>query len=339
MKKFGAFIGLLGLVAMVGAVAMPAFAADKVTIKIAGMKPEGEPETIGMHKFGDYLAELSGGKYEVKVYPNSMLGKEDKYIADTRKGIIQMCATGTQVSSIHPAMGMLETPMLYDDYAHAHRAINGKVFELINDGFVEKSGLRTLNAFPLGFRHFYTKKPLSKPEDLQGIRMRVPNIPLYTNFAKECGISGQAMAFAEVPGALDQGVIDGGDSPFSDITAIKMYETTPYITMSGHILVLHCLFINEKFYQSLPEQDKAWVNEAAKRAAEDVWKIAEENDVKAVEEITKGGGTVSKPDDSFLNYMREAAKRSWSLFTDPKSAGYVPNAQEIFEAAASYRAQ
>ena len=70
--------------------------------------------------------------------------------------------------------------------------------------------------------------------DLKGLRMRVPNIPLYINFAKECGISGQPMPFAEVPSALDQGVIDGGDSPFADIVALKMYEITPQITMSGH---------------------------------------------------------------------------------------------------------
>ena len=93
--------------------------------------------------------------------------------------------------------------------AIARRAMEGKTFELINDGFSEKSGLRTLNAFPLGFRHFYSKKPLKDMADLKGLRMRVPNIPLYINFAKECGISGQPMPFAEVPSALDQGVIDG----------------------------------------------------------------------------------------------------------------------------------
>ena len=70
-----------------------------IKIKIAGMKPEGEPETVAMHSFGKHLETLSKGKYEVQVFPNSMLGKEDAYIANTRKGIIQMCATGTQTLS------------------------------------------------------------------------------------------------------------------------------------------------------------------------------------------------------------------------------------------------
>ena len=213
MKRIVAL--LLACAFVMGALAAPAMAAKTVVIKIAGMKPEGEPETIGMHKFGQYLKELSGGKYEVQVFPNSTLGKEDAYIASTRKGIIQMCATGTQTSALHPAMAMLETPMLYDSYDHARRAMEGETFKLINEGFTEKSGLRTLNAFPLGFRHFYTKKPLNSVNDVKGLRMRVPNIPLYTNFAKECGISGQPMPFAEVPSALDQGVIDGGDCPIS----------------------------------------------------------------------------------------------------------------------------
>ena len=80
----------------------------------------------------------------MQVFPNSQLGKEDAYIAATRKGIIQMCATGTQTSALHPAMAMLETPMLFDDLDHARRAMEGKTFDLINEGFTEKSGLRTM---------------------------------------------------------------------------------------------------------------------------------------------------------------------------------------------------
>lgn len=306
-------------------------------IKIAGMKPEGEPETVGMHKFGEYLKELSNGKYEVQVFPNSQLGKEDSYIDQTRRGTIQMCATGTQMSKFHPAMAMFETPMMFDDLDQAHRAMNGKTFELITDGFDKKSGMRTLNAFPLGYRHFYTKKPVSSIDDVKGLKMRVPNIPLYTNFAKEAGISGQPMPFAEVPGALDQGVIDGGDSPLSDIVALKMYEITPEITKTGHILVIHSLFINDKFYQNLPEQDKKWFNEAAQRAAEDVWEMVKAGDIKAEESIKAGGGKVSEPSPELKKYMKEAGERSWSLFTDPNSKQYVPNAKEILESAATYK--
>ena len=140
------------------------------------------------------------------------------------------------------------------------------------------------------------------------------------------------MPFAEVTSALDQGVIDGGDSPLSDIVSIKMYETTPYITLTGHILVIHSLYINEKFYQSLPEQDKQWFNEAAKRSADYVWDLAEEGDKKAVETITAAGGTVSEPSPELRQFMQAAGKRSWKLFYET-----VPNAEAILESAASYR--
>jgi len=329
MKRLAVFLILV--VACICTV-LPAMAADKVVIKIAGMKPEGEPETLGMHKFGEILKQLSNGKYEVQVFPNSQLGKEDAYIASTRKGTIQMCATGTQTSALFPAMAMLETPMLYDDLPHARRAMDGTTFELINKGFPEKSGLRTLNAFPLGFRHFYSKKPLKSMNDLKGLRMRVPNIPLYVNFARECGISGQPMPFAEVPAALDQGVIDGGDSPFADIVALKMYEITPHITMSGHILVIHSLYINEPFYQGLPAQDRGWFNKAAKDSADYVWDLMAKLEEDAQKKITAGGGTISKPTPEFLKSMQEAGARSWKLFYDT-----VPNAKEILDSAASYR--
>jgi len=323
---------LLSALTMLGAATLPTYAADKIIVKIAGMKPDGEPETVGMKLFAKYVMEATNGKYDVQVFPNSQLGKEDAYIAATRKGIIQMCATGTQTSALHPAMAMLETPMLFDDLDHARRAMEGKTFDLINEGFTEKSGLRTMNAFPLGFRHFYTKKPIVTVEDVKGLRMRVPNIPLYTNFAKECGISGQPMPFAEVPGALDQGVIDGGDSPLADIVSLKMYEITPEITLTGHILVIHSLYINDKFYQSLPAEDKKWFDEAAKRSANDVWVMVKEGDEKAKETILANKGHINTPSKEFHDYMAEAGKRSWKLFYDT-----VPNCQAILDSAASYR--
>jgi tripartite ATP-independent transporter DctP family solute receptor len=330
MKRF--CLLLTALCVFTAGMAIAAAAAEKIEIKIAGMKPEGEPETLGMYKFGEILGKLSDGKYEVKVFPNSQLGKENAYIANTRRGTIQMCATGTQTSALFPAMAMLETPMLFDDLGHARRAMNGKTFELINQGFPEKSGLRTLNAFPLGFRHFYSKKPIKGMDDLKGLKMRVPNIPLYVNFAKECGISGQPMPFAEVPAALDQGVIDGGDSPLADITALKMYEITPNITLSGHILVIHSLYINDAFYRSLPEQDRLWFDKAAEEAADHVWDMMADLEQKAVKSIVEGGGKISEPSPEFKAAMTEAGKRSWKLFYDT-----VPNAKEILDSAASYR--
>lgn len=330
MKQFILSLCCLGLSLLV---ALPeSLASEQIIIKIAGMKPEGVPETIGMRNFGKYLKELSRGKYDVQVFPNSQLGTEDVYIANTRKGVIQMCATGTQTSSLHPAMAMLETPMLYDNLEHARRALDGDTFKYIVEGFTEKSGLRVLNAFPLGVRHFYTKKPLNTMADLEGLKMRVPNIPLYINFAKECGITGKPMPFAEVLKALDQGVIDGGDSTFADIIALRMYEVTPQITISGHILVIHSMYINEEFYQQLPDQDKQWFLEAAKQAADDVWRIVAEGERTALETITKGGGIVSKPSPKFHKAMQEAGKRSWKLFYDT-----VPNAKQILDSAASYR--
>lgn len=319
-------------VGILGAAMAPSYAAEKIIVKIAGMKPEGEPETVGMKLFAKYVMEATNGKYDVRVFPNSQLGKEDAYIAQTRKGIIQMCATGTQTGSLFPAMAMLETPMLYDNLEHAHRAMNGETFKLINQGFPEKSGLTTLNAFPLGFRHFYTKKPVNNVSDLHGLRMRVPNIPLYIEFAKQLGQSGQPMPFAEVPSALDQGTIDGGDSPFSDIVALKMYEIAPNITLSGHILVIHSLYINNDFYASLPAEDKKIFDEAAHRAAEDVWKLVAEGEKKSIDTITAGGGKVATPSPEFHKALVTAGEGTWKLFYDT-----VPNAKEILASVKQYQ--
>ena len=223
-----------------------------------------------------------------------------------------MCATGTQTSAIQPSMAMLETPMLFDDYAHARRAMNGgKTFELITNGFTEKSGMRVLNAFPLGFRRFYTKKPVATIDDMEAFFIGACRTSPCTSTFTGNAASAASQPFAEMTGALDQGVIDGGIQPSSDIVSIKMYETTPEITLTGHLLVIHSLYINEKFYQSLPEQDKKWIDEAAKRSADYVWDLVEKVDADAVKTITEPGGpSVPRTLPNCTKFMQDAGKRS-----------------------------
>ncbi|MDR3221669.1 MAG: TRAP transporter substrate-binding protein, partial [Candidatus Accumulibacter sp.] len=177
-----------------------------------------------------------------------------------------------------------------------------------------------------------TKNPVNKIDDLKGLRMRVPNISFYLEFAKQLGQSGQPMPFAEVPAAIDQGTIEGGDSPLADIVAVKMYEKIKNITLSGHILVIHGLYINNDFYAKLPPEDKNIFDDAAKRSAEDVWRMAAEVEKKAIEEITGGGGKIVDPDPAFKAALKKAGEGTWKLFYDT-----VPNAKEILDSVNQYR--
>ena len=118
-----------------------------------------------------------------------------------------------------------------------------------------------------------------------------------------------------------------------------MYEKAPYITKTGHILVIHCLFINEKFFNKLDKQNQEWVKQAAFMAAEDVWKLAEEVDAKAIKTIESHGGKVSEPSPEFLAWVQQAGMKTWTMFTDPKSSQYAPNAQRIIDSANSYKAK
>ena len=111
-----------------------------------------------------------------------------------------------------------------------------------------------------------------------------------------------------------------------------MYEIAPQITLSGHILVIHSLYINNKFYNSLPAEDKKIFEDAAKRSAEDVWKMAAETEKKAIEEITKGGGKINTPSPEFKAALQKAGEGTWKLFYDT-----VPNAKEILESVKQYK--
>jgi len=162
--------------------------------------------------------------------------------------------------------------------------------------------------------------------------MRVPNISFYLEFAKQLGQSSQAMPFAEVPAAIDQGTIEGGDSPLSDIVAVKMYEKIKNITLSGHILVIHGLYINNDFYNGLPAEDKKIFDEAAYKSQEDIWKMAAEVEKKAIEEIKAGGGKIVEPNAEFKAALRKAGEGTWELFYKT-----VPNAKEILASVNQYK--
>ena len=111
-----------------------------------------------------------------------------------------------------------------------------------------------------------------------------------------------------------------------------MYEIAPNITLSGHILVIHSLYINNDFYNKLPPEDQKIFSDAAKRSAEDVWKMAGEVEKKAIEEITKGGGKINNPSPEFKAALVEAGQKTWKLFYDT-----VPNAKEILDSVKQYK--
>ena len=309
----------------------------KVTLVYAEVNPLDTIVGQTATHFKEKVEELTGGSVVIDVQASGVLGSENDVLDAILGGSTSIDMSRISAFALTSygcnKSKLLSIPFTFENRAHFWNFANSDLApEFLNEP--QELGLPVRGVFygEEGFRHFYTKKPLNSVNDVKGLRMRVPNIPLYTNFAKECGISGQPMPFAEVPSALDQGVIDGGDSPLSDIVALKMYEITPQITLTGHILVIHSLYINEKFYQKLPEQDKAWFNEAAKRAADDIWQMVEEGDAKAIETIKAAKGSVNTPSKEFHDYMVEAGKRSWKLFYDT-----VPNAKEILESAASYR--
>ena len=308
-------------------------AKNKYHIKIAGMKPKTDPESIAMYKFKENLEKISHHKFKVRVYPNNSLGKEDAYMDLGRKGSIQMFATGTQTAEYWPPMALTEAPGLWVSLDHAHKALTGETGKIISSGLEKASGLKVLNFFPLGYRVFFTSKKVTKFEDYKNMRMRMPNIPLYLNFAKEMGISAQPLAFAELPSALDQGVVSGGGDPYPQVYDLKLYEKAPYIQETKHILVVHSLYINAKYYNGLSKKEQKWVDEAAKKAADYIWGLTAKMEKEVPNKLRKIKSVhILVPDAEFKQKVLDAGRRTWAAFKKE-----IPLAGKIFESADSYK--
>ena len=308
-------------------------ANTSVTIRFAGVAPEGHPGTVQQRKFAEVLEEISEGQMTVQVFPNNQLGTPDTFIDSTRRGNIEMFTAGTELAAYEPKVALFEAPYLFNNLDEAQRSAEGETGEMILDGLVEKTGLRGLDFYPHGYRHFSTRQSVQSFEDYSGLRIRMPNIDLYMNLAAAVGMSGQAMAFTEVYSGLEQGVVDGSCNALITMKNLGMEKMTPYIQRSGHIAIIHGNFINEDFYQGLTEEQQGWIMEASAKATDYTWNLVKTQEEELLTEFSEMAGVeVVELDEAFMGQMVDAGRSTYQAFYDA-----MPEAEAIFQSVEQYR--
>ncbi|WP_094546120.1 TRAP transporter substrate-binding protein [Petroclostridium xylanilyticum] len=277
-------------------------------IKVANILAADHPETLAFNKFKELVETKSEGKIKVEVYPNCQLGSSETYIDSMRQGAIEITSPGTVMAQLQPLVATPEMPLLFRDWDHVKKTLTGPLAEEMTKGMVEKLGVRHLGFAPISFRVITSNFEIKKFEDLKGMRLRVPNIPFYIEFAKGVGANPIAMAFSELFTGLEQKVVDGQENPYATIKANKFYEVQPYILDSRHIFTVHGWYINEKFYQSLPEKYQKIVADSAKEAIEYCYEISIKAEEEAIQFLKDKGIKIHFPDETFKEKLKESQK-------------------------------
>ena len=294
-------------------IAGPASAQTK--LKWAHVYETSEPYHTEALWAADEIKKRTNGKYEIQVFPASQLGNENQINEGLGLGTVDMIYTGVNfAAATYKPLGITGAPFILRDFDHWKAYRGSKLFTDLAKGYDDKTRHKIVALTYYGQRHVTANKSITKPEDMKGMKLRVPPAPLFLMFTKSVGANATPIAFAEVYLALQQGTVDGQENPLPTIMAKKFYEVQSHIILTGHITESLLTIVGSHVWSKLtPDEQKIFADvlkEAASRATD---AIAASEKTLAVE-FKKLGKTVVEPD-------REAFRKAAIPLHNDASAG------------------
>ena len=240
--------------------------SQETTLKLGHLANEDNSWHLAAVKFGEELAKLTEGRIAVEVYPNESLGKEIDLINGMQLGTVDMTITGESLQNWAPMAALLAVPYAYRSLEHMDEVAGGEIGDQIEAQITEKAQIRPITYFARGPRDLTSQRPITSPADLQGMKMRVPNVPLFVDVWNALGASPTPMAFSEVFTSLQSGVIEGQENPLALIRSANFNEVQKYVNKTEHVRSWIYLTIAESTWAKLSEADQASVMAAAEAA-------------------------------------------------------------------------
>lgn len=311
MKIKGMFKTLL----MAGALAGMFAAAQAETLRFASEAPRSDTQFQGGEKFSELLKAKTKGALELKVYPDSSLGKFDAAISGVRGGTIDIIVSGSgNFSGLVPLMGIFDIPFMFKDTAHAYRALDGKPGQDMLDKLGEFN-MKGLAYWDNGWRQMSNSKhPINVPADVKGLKMRTTGSPAHIEAFKLLGANPVPMPLAELYTALEMKTVDAQEHPIGVLWSAKLYEVQKHLSLTYHAYSALVVVMNKQKFESLSPANQKAIVEAAREAGAYQRKLNNDNIAKIVADLKKlNVSVVEKVDPApFL----EATKAGRKTFTD-----------------------
>jgi tripartite ATP-independent transporter DctP family solute receptor len=249
MKRFVMVIFLLGLMAH----SSRSLLAQTITLRLGHV---GFPGSLFAITADEYAKRVNGalkGKVDIKVFHSSQLGSDEQMMRGIKVGAPELVAPSTVMSTVDAKFGVFEMPYIIVSRSHMKKVAENKQVQNQLFGGLPTKGVRVLGVWENGFRHITNNvRPIVKPEDLQGIKLRVPGGVWRVKMFKAYGANPSPMPLAEVYSALQSGVMDGQENPFPQIASAKFHEVQKFLSLSGHVYTPAYLVISEESWKKLP---------------------------------------------------------------------------------------
>lgn len=280
-----------------GEVKEPASEGASYTINIAStFAPEGPVHQV-MEEFKANIETSSGGRIKVVIHPSGALGGAREVSEGLHAGTIEMGALGCEDFEYYaPEYSILEAPYLFKDVDHFKNFINTYGDQIFSE-VQEKSGIMTSAWFYRGARMMTANKKIEKPEDLKGLKFRLPSIPVRVSVFEAFGASPTIVDFSELYMALKTGTVDAQENPPETIYSYKYYEAQKYLILSSHIFTLARYITSEDWFNSLTPEDQGLIDQAWADAQAKVTEEYPDPDATYIEKCQAEGMEVVTPDN------------------------------------------
>src|SRR6185503_634151 len=262
LAKLSVILGIAVL--SIGLWPAAATAQQPIVIRLGHVGFPGSLFDISGNKFAQEVNQALKGRVEVKVFHSSQLGSDEAMIKGIRVGAPEMQIPSTVMSTVDQRYGVFEMPYLVISRAHMKKVTENKEVQKSRVEGLPARGVRVLGVWENGYRHITNnRRPIKVPGDLNDIKLRVPGGVWRVKMFKAYGANPSPMPFSEVYSALQSGVMDGQENPFSQIYSAKFHEVQKYLSLTGHVYTPAFLIVSEAFWKKLPKDVQDTISKIA----------------------------------------------------------------------------
>lgn len=303
-------------------------------LKIAHSMPTSHPVHAGIEHFADRVAHYSDGRIRFTVFPSGQLGSEEQTLEQLQTGTLEVTKVGGAVlGSFVPVAKVFSLPYLFRDETHYWAALNGPVGRDMLEALSsleggQPSGFRGLTYFDAGSRNFYAKKPIIRPDDLAGMKIRVQNDPVAIDTVRALGGSPTPISWGELYTALQQGVVDGAENNTPSFVSSNHFEVCKAFSFDHHSRVPDILLISSTLWDSLNEMERGWLEKAAAEASDfqrEAWQAGTE---EAIERMKAEGVRIY---ESEIPLFMEATESVRAKYAEGPIREFMERIQKVSE--------
>ena len=292
---------LLTACAMVTSAFLAPVSAQTIEIKLGHV---GEPGSLFQASAEEFAARANaklGNRAKVVVFGSSQLGGDKELLQKLKLGTVDLAVPSTVMSSEVDLFGIFEMPYLVKDREHMKRIERDIVWPALAPE-AEKKGLKVVAVWENGYRHITNnKRPINVPDDLKGVKLRTPEGKWRVKMFQAYGANPSPMKFSEVFTALQTGVMDGQENPFTQIYSARFQEVQKFLSLTGHVYTPAYLVAGSKKWAALPADVRKILEDTAKETQAFVYQTAAKQEDELLGKLKAGGIQVNSPDkDAFI---------------------------------------